>query len=553
MNETPGDLIAGTDPATIGLLQLCCMYAPAPLPATVLHELPAVLHERELAGDVAPASLPRDSNACELARARLARHGLVTGTDDALTVPTPVRKMLDGRIPPQEREQLRDIARRLLARVHAGQPVVDHLDLYARLAPHAEHLDLHASTDPRQQETVARLAHAAYLNGDLPLTRRLAGQYLASWDTWRSGHADDSGRVLQGARVAQVLGHALTVAGEHAAAAKLNGDTASLLTSAVGPDHPRTLAAVNAVAGDLLLAGDLTGAVDLQTDRWSRAVHAWGPHHISTLCAGNDRALALRLRGQLNRARQSLERALADAKQVLEPDDVLTLVIETNLAATICDQGDAAGARARLEDLHPQIARQLPARNGAARASRLHLAVARLRSGDAESALALLDPAGPGEGLRDAAERLTRSAALRHTGRRDEAHGAAVTAQKEMTRLVGPGHPYTLAADGTLAHALLSLGEPQDAADISARTHAACKTALHPGHLLALGCALILAHSYWALGRRKESRKLARTTAVFAHHSLGTHHPITAAAALAAREASNGSDTGFGSVWDLLI
>ena len=97
--------------------------------------------------------------------------------------------------------------------------------------------------------------------------------------------------------------------------------TADARTQVLGPDHPDTLTALNALA----VAHRLTGNPDKALETAKRVVlarsRALGPTHADTLTSRMGLGLALAAAGETANAHRIVDKTLADAREALGVDD----------------------------------------------------------------------------------------------------------------------------------------------------------------------------------------------------------------------------------------
>ena len=193
-------------------------------------------------------------------------------------------------------------------------------------------------------------------------------------------------------------------------------DAVTMLTDALGPDHPDTLLARSNLAHAHQQAGHLSTALDMLEDVLADLTRLLGPDDPVTLATRGNLALAHDAAGHLSTAIDMFEALLTDRTRVLGPDDPDTLLARNNLAAAHQGSGSLQKAIAMFEALLPDMTRLLGPDHPHTLATRGNLASAHLEAGNLETAI--------------------------------DMHEALLP---DMTRLLGPDHPHTLIARNNLA------------------------------------------------------------------------------------------------------
>jgi Tetratricopeptide repeat/Restriction endonuclease len=119
----------------------------------------------------------------------------------------------------------------------------------------------------------------------------------------------------------------------------------TILQTALGEDHPATLAAMNNMAATLQQQGNLTGARLLQEKTLDICRRVLGEDHPAIFPAMSNLAATLSYQGDLPGARLLQEKSLAIHCRVLGEDHPATLTTMNNLATTLRHQGELTGAR----------------------------------------------------------------------------------------------------------------------------------------------------------------------------------------------------------------
>jgi len=124
----------------------------------------------------------------------------------------------------------------------------------------------------------------------------------------------------------------------------LYADALRLFVVHLGPEHPRTLLAENALGIGALRMGDYAQAEPLLRRALAGCEQVLGPTHPDTLASVNNLANLLQAQGDLAAAEPLLRRALAGCEQALGATHPDTLTSVNNLAVLLQDQGDLAAA-----------------------------------------------------------------------------------------------------------------------------------------------------------------------------------------------------------------
>jgi tetratricopeptide (TPR) repeat protein len=219
------------------------------------------------------------------------------------------------------------------------------------------------------------------------------------------------------------LAEAFRGAGRTAEAIALHEETLKLKESRLGPDHPETLASRHNLATAYWAAGRMSEAIALHEATLRLFESRLGPDHPNTLTSRANLASAYWSAGRVSEAIVLNEGTLKLRESKLGPDHPNTLVTRTNLAVAYVSVGRTSEAIAlhsgtlklRESKLGPDHPDTLTGRHS--------LAVAYRASGRTSDAVALWE-------------------------------GMLPTAR----RVFGPGHPNTLTTTTSLASALESLG-----------------------------------------------------------------------------------------------
>ncbi len=130
-------------------------------------------------------------------------------------------------------------------------------------------------------------------------------------------------------------------------------------TTALGEDHPDTLAAANRMAGCLIGTTEHAEARDLLADLLPRASRVLGEEDPLTLIVASNLCVAYMGLNEYERARDQTEDVLARTRRALGPDALGTLRTTGNLVRIHLRLDDRAAALEVLDDLLPRCRRVL--------------------------------------------------------------------------------------------------------------------------------------------------------------------------------------------------
>jgi len=265
--------------------------------------------------------------------------------------------------------------------------------------------------------------------------------------------------------------------GDLAGARPLYERSLAIEEKALGPEHVRVAASLDALAVLLFETGDYAGARPLFERSLAIREKALGPEHIAVGVSLNNLALLLSAVGDYARARSCVERALAILETTLGPGHPHLAATLFNLGHLLCRTGDHAGARLLYERAlairekalgpeHPFVAMSLSA-----------LASLLSKTGDYaearplyERALAIYEKAlGPEHPL--VADTLINQGS--HFGRMGDLAGARLLYERALAikeKALGYEHPHVAIALANLAYLNGRTGDPAEALAHALRT-----------------------------------------------------------------------------------
>jgi tetratricopeptide (TPR) repeat protein len=520
------------NPGAYQLLQICCFFAPEPIPRRYFTGVRGLELPREL------TEVLRDPIKLGHAIRAISRYALikVNYRDSTVQMHRLVRAVLVGQMSPTERADMRHGAHALLANSDPGDSgQAANWAAYAELLVHARFSRALECDDHWVRQLVANLIF--YLNGrgDYATCLDYGREVLDRWNA-RLG-ADD----LQALAVARTVGSVMRLVGDHDEAAELNLRSLRVLRERHGPDHPETIATMGSVAQDARIRGDFAAMLEIEQDRWQRAVREFDEGSPQTLAAANDYALALRRTGDFDAALAIDSEAKEHAEINLGQDSLLTLILTSNLSIDIRESGDYLRARDMQEQtmqrvLHVVGDATAPLSLIAAR----NLATARRKAGDHQGSVEALEATvrayrrklnKRNTNLSSAV--LAMSMALRQNADLIGAREVGEEAYATLDGMLGDNHPYTLAACTDLAVTMRLLGEVEQARAMDADAAAKLADRLGPTHPTTIAAAANLASDHYTLADYAEAEALDRALLERCHERFAAmDHPTTLAVAL---------------------
>ncbi len=244
------------------------------------------------------------------------------------------------------------------------------------------------------------------------------------------------------------------VQGRHAVARRLEEECLAFYRRLLGEEHPKTLTAMNNLAGTLYSLGDLRGARKLNEQVLEAQFRVLGENHPDTLNSMNNLGGTLRAQGLLRKARDLYEKTLDAQRQELGQEDPDTLASMNNLALTLGDLGHYQAAR----ELHEQ---------------ELEISLRVMGKEHPSTLNSMNNLAG----------------ALRDQGRLQHARRLNDRALKAYRRVLGERHPDTLNSMNNLALTLRVQGDVDGAMELQEQVVESCRQVLgreHPDTLIAM-------------------------------------------------------------------
>ena len=332
------------------------------------------------------------------------------------------------------------------------------------------------------------------------------------------------------------LGRTYRGLGLYDRAVSLHTKARAVRETALGPDHPDTLASRHNLATAYQEAGRMSEAIALHEGTLKLRESKLGPDHDHTLKSRNNLANAYWSAGRIAEAIALHEGTLKLRESKLGPDHPDTLNSRHNLALTYWSAGRIAEAIAlheatlklRESKLGPDHLDTLNSRHNLAVAYRsvgriveaiaLHEATLKLRE-------AKLGPDHPDT----LTSRNNLAVAYAQVGRLPEAIASHEANLQLMESKLGPDHPVTLQGRTSLANDYQAAGRTAEATALHQRTLELREAKLGPDHLETLASRHNLASAYLEAGRMSEAIPLHEATLKRMEAKLGADHPYTLA------------------------
>ncbi|MFC8538677.1 FxSxx-COOH system tetratricopeptide repeat protein [Streptomyces sp. NPDC057249] len=513
-----------TAPEAVGLLHLCCFFAPGAVPVHLLRTVPPeVLPEGH-------ARLLREPRLWSSAIRHLRRFSVIRvesrGADESVHLHRMVHQIIRRDLPERERRALAEGAARALAATAPGDPSDPrHWPAYAALTTHLEWAEVLDSTDPRVHQLVLDCLRYMYLSGEYGSGIRFAAPAMRSWES-ALGAADPRIWALR-----HHYANLLRALGDYRNSEKVERATADFLAAERGELDLDHLRAAGGLAADLRGLGRYQEAAELSASILERDRRLLGPEDPRTLNAENNLAVSLRLLGRYRDALALDERCLEARRAVLSPDAPPALYSEINLATDLRLLGRYREAEHALRETVDHHLRVLGGNAPQTLRGRYHLAMCQYATRGAPAVRTDLDRI-----RRDALRAFGEYAPLtllisagsatvqREAGEPDEAlelHEQVVAGYRSM---LGDAHPYTIGTRGNLGLMRWTAGDRDRGAEGVERAVVRMARAVGEDHPWSIGWALNT-----ALVRPADRRLPGRTNSDRADAVLGPRHPLAAA------------------------
>ena len=311
-------------------------------------------------------------------------------------------------------------------------------------------------------------------------------------------------------------------------------DAVTMLTDALGPDHPDTLTARNNLALSHQEAGHVSTAIDMFEDVLADRTRVLGPNHPDTLTTRGNLAAAHQQAGHVSTAIDIHQDLLTDRTRILGPNHPDTLTTRGNLAAAHQQAGHVSTAIDMYEVLLADHTRVLGPDHPHTLIARNNLAYTHRQAGNVSTAIdmyevlladhtRILGPNHP----RTLTVRNNLANAHQAAGNLPKAIDMFEALLTDRTRVLGPDHPDTLTTRGNLAAAHQRAGHVSTAINMYEALLTDCTRVLGPDHPDTLTAHNNLAAAYQEAGHL--STAINMYEALLADHTrvLGPDHPHT--------------------------
>lgn len=217
---------------------------------------------------------------------------------------------------------------------------------WRRLLPHIDAIAGHLADDEGQVPPLALWTATANVLLDQGLVERALGYFLRAL---ADGQRVDGPDHPDNLALRHNLGHAYTIAGDHAEAISTLEQSVSDRERVIGSDHPDTLTSRNSLATAYMAAGDHPRAIALLERTVSDRRRILGRRHPHTLASQSDLATAYVLAGAPDRAIGLLRKVIACARRINGADHPDVVIARGNLAYAYFAAGRVSKAIPLLE------------------------------------------------------------------------------------------------------------------------------------------------------------------------------------------------------------
>jgi len=380
--------LSGVDPAALGILQLCAILAPEPVPVDLLTVQVPEPDRRPLPPTLAALVATYDKPvALRRSIGRIVDYGLAGIGDVGLTLHRLTQAVLRDHLDSASAIAVRGYVEALLVAGDPGHPRDPvYWPTWSRLLPHI------LAVDPATSDMVSYrhlgvaalwyLSDRGGLQGQLTLSQHfyerwrerlspsdectLAAANHVARAQWSLGQyrlaRDLSEDALARCRNAlggnhqltmeavNTLGLSLRYLGEPQLALPFDQDNLERKQRLYGDDHRTTMGSASNVAEDLLALGQIESAYSVAEETYLRRCRVSGPDHPHTLIVASVLAKIHRQMGNVDEARRLDADTLARRREVLGSDHPHTLMSASVLADTLRELGKVSEARRLDED-----------------------------------------------------------------------------------------------------------------------------------------------------------------------------------------------------------
>ncbi|WP_437095324.1 FxSxx-COOH system tetratricopeptide repeat protein [Streptomyces sp. enrichment culture] len=561
--------IRENNPGARQLLDICASMAPEPIPRSMLRGSRGI----NITPEVDP--LLRESIKLNRAVRDLSQFSLVKVDPraDTLQMHRLLQTVLLAKLPPEERERMRDAAHQLLSAAKPG-PYGSSVEWpnYQKLLPHILSSEAVTSTDTYVRELVYDTMMFLYYWGDHEGAARLGRQ---AWNAWLAASGEEDAdvismaksfaftlrqigqipesitlteRALEVSRRVQVdseelidslcsLADARRYQGRFAEARDLGQEATEQARSLFGPDDPATLRATHSWCVDLRLCGQFREALPLDKENARQRELMFGPSSFFTLNSLNGLAIDMRESGDYPGAREFQEDVYRRARAAMGEEHPLTLRVARNLAVCRRRDGELGDAAKLSEETLRRFVARYGTRHADSLATAINLCVDQRLAGDLDRSRELGEETAHHYasllGEDHAYTLLTKAnlaATLRALGRLDHAREVEDDAARRLSATVGEHHVITLTVaigQANTAYAQLDFERAHAIDEANLPLLAEVAGEEHP---LTLACTANLALDLRGLGRGPEADEAQRKAVDGFTRVVRAGHPWLAAA-----------------------
>ncbi|GGX64098.1 FxSxx-COOH system tetratricopeptide repeat protein [Streptomyces hiroshimensis] len=516
--------LAGSNPASRQLLDICACMSPEPIPISALRASRAIEISPELdpvlRNPVLIGRATRDLNRLSLIKLD---HG--TGT---LQMHRLMQAVLLEAMTPEKAAQTRHAAHVLLAAAKPGAPhASDQWGAYQSLLPHVIVSGAVHSEDPWVRELINDIVFYLYYWGAHETGASLARE---AWTAWLGQSGEEDTQVLQ---MGKLLAYFLRLLGIGEEAHTLN-EQALEISRRPGVPEEELIDSMWQMAGALRYRGDFHAARDLDVEATGRALDLFGPEDPGALQAAHSYGVSLRLCGEFAKARELDEETVRQWELLYGPNSGLTLNTLNGLAIDIRESGDYPAARKLQEETYRVMASVNGVDNAATVRAARNLAVCRRRDGSLAEAAELSEETLKrftdryGLDFRDTlATAMNVSVDRRLQGDLESAQELGEDTVRRYRATLGENHPFALAAMLNLAGTERALGRHAKAEELDGEAGRRLRATLGDRHVTTLIGDLGVANNHYARLDFAAAHAVDSAALGELEEVCGPDHPVT--------------------------
>jgi tetratricopeptide (TPR) repeat protein len=513
-------------PEAMELLRCCAFFGAEPIPREVFQDSSQVPDTRLsdlIADPIRLAQVIRE----------LGRYALVRIDGRTIGIHRLVQALLRDALDPDQQNNYRHEVHLILAASSPKDPDNSALwPQYAGLVAHvvSETTDIQSCRDNGVRAFALEVVRYLYRSGDPASSLTLAERLIEKW-------TEDSGAENEYVLDAQRhRGIALRDLGRYADSYEVNSATLDTTRRMLGELDPLTLTLRNSFGADLRARGEFAGARALDEESLGLHKQVFGDTDPQTLRVMNNLALDYGLNSNYRAARQQHEstyRLQSRAKAGVSNIEILNSL--NGLARAVRLGGDYKRARDVGMDALDFGREKLGADHyeSLQTATDLSIALRRIASTYDEALELALDTFGRSSRLLGLGHPDTLAVAIsltniqRTIGQTEKALALAETTVDRYPDIYGPTHPYSYGCSGNLALMRRVTGDPARARDLNGTALAGLDARLGREHHYSLTVATNLASDRAALGDIAGAVALGQETLAQLRVLLGDDHPLT--------------------------